>query len=168
MLPVRGVWVAWSHLARLAGNDVLGLARARDRLLGRLFTNGLRPELDLPGFLRFASEPGGRRFRDVGKWLTQLCERARRWAGKQGLDGLYHDKDPRTVDYIDLLFAFGLARLGEGDASRRLLQRASASLAQHNDVHKLLLTGFRYRIEQALGGKPHDGPLPGENFDYLE
>ena len=100
----------------------------RDRLLARLFNNGLRPEQDLPTFLRFSGEAGGRRYHDIGKWLTRVCERARHWVGQQGHDALYAGKNPRTTDYVDLLFSFGLARLGEADASRRLLQRASTNL----------------------------------------
>jgi hypothetical protein len=168
MLPVRAVWLAWAHLTRLAGGDVLALARARDRLLGRLFSNGLRPETDLPTFLRFAGEPGRQRFREVRQWLTQLCERARQWAGRQGHDALYEGNATRTADYLDLLFAFGLARLGEADASRRLLRRATAGLAEKDDAHNTLLEGFQYRIEQALAGKPHGGPLPVHQLEYLE
>jgi hypothetical protein len=168
LLPVRAVWLAWSHLARLAGDDVLGLARARDRLLARLYSNGLRPEQDLPTFLRFGGVSNGSRFRAVGPWLMQLCVRARQWASRQGHDALYADKQPRTAEYIDLLFAFGLARLGEGGTSRQLLQRASAGLAEGEDAHQLLLAGFRYRIEQALAGKPWGGPLPFEQLEYLE
>jgi hypothetical protein len=167
-LPVRAVWLAWSHLARLAGNDVLGLTRARDRLLARLYAHGLRPEQDLPTFLRFAGGPGGQRFQALREWLTQLCERVREWTGRQGFDVLYAGKDPRTVDYIDLLFAFGLARLGEADASRRLLRRAEANLKTRDDVHQCLLAGFKYRIEQALAGKPHGGPLPDGQLELLE
>ncbi len=168
MLPVRAVWLAWSHLTRLAGGDVLALARARDRLLGRLFTNGLRPETDLPTFLRFAGESGRQRFREVRQWLTRLCERAREWAALQGHDALYDGKATRTADYLDLLFAFGLARLGEADASRRLLRRATDGLAERGDAHNTLLAGFRYRTEQALAGKPHGGPLPTDQLEYLE
>src|SRR5207244_694375 len=51
LLSVRAAWLAWEAFARLSGNDVLALARARDRLLGELFRNGLRPDA-LPSFLR--------------------------------------------------------------------------------------------------------------------
>jgi hypothetical protein len=166
LLPVRAVWLARVNLARLAGNDVLGLARARDRLLARLYASGLRPEQDLPSFLRFGSEPNGQRARSVREWLVQLCERARDWSDKQGQE-LLSGGEPRTVDYIDLIFAFGLARVGEFDAARHLLQRASAGLAERDDAHNLLLSGFRYRVEQALAGKPHGGPLPAEMLEYL-
>jgi hypothetical protein len=169
MLPVRAAWLAWFHLTRLAGNDVLGLARARDRLLARLYSNGMRPEQDLPTFLRFASEAGSQRFRSVRQWLTQLCERARKWSEQQRHDdAIYAGAKTHTADYLDLVFAFGLARLGELDASRRLLRRATAELSKEDDAHQFLLAGFRYRIEQALAGRQHRGPLPAEQLEYLE
>src|SRR5262249_41987641 len=44
LLSLRAAWLAWSGVAKLAGGDVLALARARDRFLERLYQNGLRPE----------------------------------------------------------------------------------------------------------------------------
>ena len=86
LLPVRAMWLAWSHLTRLSGGDVLALAQARDRLLERLYQNGLRPEQDLPGFLRFAGTATSQRFRGVGQWLRNMAETAREWIGRQGMD----------------------------------------------------------------------------------
>jgi hypothetical protein len=69
--------------------------------------------------------------------------------------------------YIDLLFAFGLARLGEPDACRQLLLRAADNLSDRGPVHALLLKAFDYRVRQALEGKPHAGPLPDDYFQEL-
>ncbi len=164
LLPVRAVWLVWLNLVQLSQGDVLALARARDRLLERLFQNGLRPEQDLPSFLRFSGQPTSQRFRAVRQWLTQLAEMAHRWvhdnqqAANQGpMDG-----------YVDLVFSFGLARLGESDASRDLLGKGQAILGKENEVHKFLLEAFQYRISQALEGKPHAGPLPTEQLLQLE
>jgi len=41
-------------------------------------------------------------------------------------------------------------------------------LGRENDVHQFLLGAFQYRINQALEGKPHAGPLPNEQLEYLE
>ena len=41
-LPTRTAWLAWLAVAQLSQGDVLALARARDRLLERLFQHGLR------------------------------------------------------------------------------------------------------------------------------
>ena len=61
-----------------------GPGSVRDRLLERLFQNGLRPEQDLPGFLRFAGHATNQRFRGVGVWLRGMAERAREWIDRQG------------------------------------------------------------------------------------
>ncbi len=165
MLPVRAHWLAWSHVVKLSRGDVLALARARDRLLERLFTNGLRPEQDLPSFLRFAGSPTNQRFRAVRQWLSELHEKAQEWA----MDGRdpHHEK-AQTFSYVELIFSFGLARLGEMDASRALLNSAKEALGLKDDAHKFLLQAFEYRIRQALEGKPHTGPLPDEYVEYME
>jgi hypothetical protein len=169
LLPVRAAWLAWANLTRLSGGDVLGLARARDRLLERLFQNGLRPEQDLPGFLRFAGQPGSPRFRAVRQWLTRLCDAAHDWAIENGTPAEVASKPaPPTSAYIDLTFAFGLARLGEADAARALWDRAKAELAERGEVHSFLFQAFSYRVRQALDGKPHTGTLPDEQREYLE
>lgn len=164
LLPVRAMWLAWAHLAKLASGDVLALARARDRLLERLFHNGLRPEQDLPGFLRSAGQPGSQRFHAVRDWMLNLGELARKWV-KDNADP--HHK-PLTEHYLDLIFAFGLARQGEADAARQLLARAREALSDKDDAHRFLLEGYAYRINQALEGKPHTGPLPAEVLDLTK
>src|SRR5262249_6070704 len=78
-LPVRAAWLARLALARLAGGDVLGLARARDRLLERLFQKGLSLELDLPRFLRFAGSNAGEHGREIADWLLRLKPQIHRW-----------------------------------------------------------------------------------------
>jgi hypothetical protein len=164
LLPVRGVWLAWSHLAQLSGGDVLALARARDRLLERLFHNGLRPEQDLPGFLRFAGAPTSQRFGAVRMWIKDLVNSAQKWV-KDNKDQL---SNAPTEAYVDLIFAFGLARLGEVDAARERLNRAAAALAGKDDAHTFLLGAYRYRILQAIDGKPPAGPLPDELLGSLK
>jgi hypothetical protein len=75
----------------------------------------------------------------------------------------------QTPAYIDLMFAFADARLGEVGAARALLSSAAAALdASGNDAHRFLLEAFRWRIEQVFAGKPHAGPLPPEQIEYLE
>jgi hypothetical protein len=156
LLPVRACWLAWYHLVQLLDGDVLALARARDRLLERLFQSGLRPEQDLPSFLRAAGQPASQRFRDVREWMRELCDKAHAWA-EETRDPA---QKPPTAPYIDLLFAFGMARLGEVDAGKQLLKRASRVLADKDEAHTFLLRSFEYRIDEALEGRPHTGPLP--------
>ncbi|MBY0231544.1 MAG: hypothetical protein K2W96_19840 [Gemmataceae bacterium] len=161
LLPVRSMWLAWSHLSLLSRGDVLALARARDRLLERLFHSGLRPEQDLPSFLRFAGQPTSQRFRAVRQWMVKLADECQEWITATTTSGL-------TPAYVDLAFAYGLARLGESDVARELMARAKDVLAGKDDAHTSLFAAYEWRIKQALDGKPHTGPLPNEQMEYLE
>jgi hypothetical protein len=166
LLSVRAVWLAWHGLARLAGADVLALARARDRLLERLLAEGLGAERDLPGFLRFAGRREGDRLRTVRDRADRLRTLVHRWfeqnvPNKGALD--------QTPAYIDLLFAFGAARLGEASAARNLIRQAAAAIERTGgEAHAFLLQAFQYRVEQVLAGRPHAGPLPPEQVEYLD
>ena len=168
LLPVRACWLAWYYLAELIGGDELALARARDRLLERLFHNGLRPEQDLPSFLRFAGQPTSQRFRDVREWLGRLHERALEWVEKHPSMLIVTNAQAQTEAYVDLIFAFGFARLGEQDKSQRLQKRAETALSGGPEAHRLLFQSFRHRIQQALDGEPCRGPLPAAITEQLE
>jgi hypothetical protein len=167
LLPVRACWLAWYHIVQLTDGDVLALARARDRLLERLFHNGLRLEQDLPSFLRFAGQPSDRRGRGLGQWMIKIHELARRWVDRQRGQGVIEYKDAKTKEYIDLLFAFGLARLGEHDASKELLLRAQRNLTKEDEAHALLFRLFEYRIRQALEGQATNTPLESAFLERL-
>jgi hypothetical protein len=170
LLPVRAMWLAWFHLAHLSGGDALALARARDRLLERLFQNGLRPEQDLPSFLRFGGQPTAQRFRAVREWLGELAEEARRWTHENVNslpDSVVLLPRPKMDPYVNLVFAFGLARLGEADAARQRLAQSRQLLAGADEAHAFLVEAFAYRITQALEGRPHTGPLPTALLETL-
>jgi hypothetical protein len=167
LLPVRAAWLAWHALASGPGNtDVLALARARDRILERLLAGGLVPERDQPGFLRFAGRPEGDRMRAVRGAAGRLRQLVRDWFEQTTtIKGRFD----RTPAYVDLFFAFGMARLGEATATRALLRQASAEVEQvGTETHTFLLQALQYRVEQALAGRPHDGPLPPEQREYLD
>ena len=166
ILPVRAAWLAWSHLVQMSRGDVLALARTRDRLLERLFNNGLRPEMDMPGFLRFTGQPGGPRFHGMGDWLVKMCDLTRKWSDAPENRGNYAGH--QTKAYIDLMFGFGLARLGEHDTYRELLDRAREQLNGVGEAHAFLFNAFEYRIRQALEGRAPTGSLPDEQMEYLE
>jgi hypothetical protein len=168
LLPVRACWLAWYHLAYRLGHDVLALARARDRLLERLFQNGLRPEQDMPSFLRFAGQAASQRFRAVRDWFGHLHEQAQAWISKKPTGPIGSNPEAKTGAYVDLFFAFGFARLGEHDEARRFLQKARTALAGDKEAHRLLLDSFHHRIRQALDGEPCQGPLPPEITGRLE
>jgi hypothetical protein len=79
LVPVRAAWLAWLALARSGGNDVLTLARARDRLLERLHRRGLSADQDLPSFLRSTDSGPPSRKKTIGAWLAQLPELVQPW-----------------------------------------------------------------------------------------
>jgi hypothetical protein len=96
----------------------------------------------------------------------------------------------QTAAYVDLMFAFGHARLGDENGTRELLARGTARLnstvldrtlvtesgkknwievvPRNDPAHQLLANGFTYRIEQALAGMPHQGMLPAEFLSTLD
>ena len=173
-LPIRAVWLAGHRLSQLAGADVLGLARLRDRLLERLLEEGLSPERDLPGFLRFAGLRDSERLRVVRDKALDLHQAVRRWTANV----------PVNLPFVDLYFAFVLAKLGEATPARRLLDDARRVMdvpppAGWADPRQLdafvralawnaLYKAFHYRVEEALAGRQHGGPSPPEVLDAFE
>src|SRR5262245_32925911 len=168
MLGVRAVWLAWWHLAGVGGQaDVLALARVRDRLLQRLLAEGLNKERDLPYFLRTAGEQNSERMRLVRDRALRVHRLVEKW----------HAGEDVKVNkpYVDLMFAFGLAKLGEATAARDLMRNAQAELLERggpkdlpDPAHEFLAKAFTWRIENALQGKPHVGQLPADLMARLE
>ncbi|MBL8795895.1 MAG: hypothetical protein JNM56_18480, partial [Planctomycetia bacterium] len=169
-LGVRAVWLAWSSLAKLSSGDVLALARTRDRLLERLLNSGLSTEYDLPSFMRFSGQHASEKFRVVRDRVVRLRELAQRWITLCHKDGNGQGAGPQpTQAYKDLMFAFGMARLGEANEARRVQEAARLVLAEQKDeVHDFLLSAYCFRIDQALAGKPHSGPLPAAQMEALQ
>lgn len=183
MLPVRAMWLAWRSFARLAGDDALSLAQARDRVLERLFHNGLSPDQDLPSFLRASGLRTSDRFRQVRDEVLTLHQRARQWVGRcrETLDPerVYHGLGPYTEAFVDLIFALGLARLGEAQQAASLVTSARQTLAEpppksddpfqqvDADVNRWLLEAYDYRIQQAAGGRTAAGALPATLLNQL-
>jgi hypothetical protein len=159
LLPVRAAWLAWYHLAQLSGGDTLALARARDRVLERLFQNGLWPDQELPGFLRFAGQAAEPRFRAARQWLVGLGGLAHDWLKEEAK--LVPDKPLPLMDgYADFVFAFGLAKLGEQESAREALVRGRNLLQKGDEVHRFLGRAFEYRVNRLLEHQTHGGPLP--------
>ena len=161
---MRAVWLAWWHLARVGGQaDVLALARVRDRLLQRLLAEGLNKERDLPYFLRTAGEQNSERMRLVRERALRVHRLVEKW----------HAGEDVKVNkpYVDLMFAFGLAKLGRGDGrprpderqARQQLLEPVGPKGGPDPAHEFLAKAFAWRIENALQGKPHTGPLPPEH-----
>ena len=155
-LGVRATWLVRQELARLAGDDVLALARGRDRVLERLVKFGLTPEYDLPAFLRFAGEPGGDRYRVVRDRVANLRNAATNWV-QESYKGAAGDT---TQAYKDLFFAFGLAKLGETTEAQRLTAAAKKALHGKDAIHTFLFGCYEFRVQQAMSGENHGSPLP--------
>lgn len=176
-LPVRAVWIIGRHLSRLAGADVLGLARIRDRLLQRLLDEGLSPERDMPGFLRYAGLRDSERLRAVRDKALDLHAVVRKWIAD--FHGPHKESLTNNLPYIDLYFAFALAKLGETTPAHKLLHAAKQELETpiptQGDkaikaavVKNALYQAYHFRIEQAIAGKPHTGPLSPEAQSQID
>jgi cellulose synthase operon protein C len=176
-IPVRAVWLAAVRSAQLARGDALGLARVRDRLLNRLLEKGLSAEQDLPSFLRFAGVKNSERMRVVRERMVEIHRAARTWAETSLKPGASNPSQPDstcTLAYLDLFFAFGLAKLGEPTPAQALVEQARVSLAapkpkpEQAIVANYLFQAFKSRVDEALAGKPGTGPTSRELLDELE
>lgn len=163
-LPVRAAWLAWLAMYRINGNDLLLLARARDRLLERLFDCGLAPEFDLPLFLRSNAAGESERLRKVRGHACELYQAVKSWV----LEPEVSSYDPQTKGYVDLLFAYAMARLGETVSCQRLLAEASDALADKDAVHRWLLDAYSERIQQSLSGQSSGAGFSSDLMDRLE
>ncbi|WP_145049216.1 hypothetical protein [Lignipirellula cremea] len=152
-LPVRACWLAWTAFTQIAHGDVLALARARDRLLERLFQQGLRPETDLPGFLQRSGAGDPQRFRLVREAAVDLQPQVLRWIKEHG------GPASQTTAYASLIFAYGFARLGDAAACQESLDAAQAAIPLEEPVHRWLLAAWQQRIQQARDGQPGAAPL---------
>lgn len=182
-LPVRAVWLAGFRLAQLAGADVLGLARVRDRLLKRLLEQGLQPERDLPYFLRVAGVKDSERMRVVRDKAMELHGAVRKWLDDSAA-AQKNEHMRANHPLVDLLFAFAVGKLGEATQAKQLVEDARKVLerpvptswqdpklfetvvaaAASNFMYK----AFKYRVDQVLGGKPPTGQLSAEIIADLE
>lgn len=167
-LPVRAAWLTRGALSRLAGDDAIGLMACRDRLLDRLFRAGLSAELDVPAFIRFAGQVSGERRREVRDWLVRLREPIHAWIAQPMATGAHELRLPQfglgaiprfNRAYVDLMLAWGLARLGERSHSAELVVQARTGLDLGDPVHAFLADAFGFRLDQAIAGLTPAGPL---------
>jgi len=158
-LDLRSRWLARWALSGLQGGDRLGLARARDRLLDDL-GHGVSVERDLPVFLRFV---GGGVDRDAGatSQLTGALEELLvRYHKTKRARTTVEAPEAKTGAYVHLLFAYGLARLGQVERARALAAPTAAALDLTDPVHGFLHRAYSARLEQALAGTPPGAALP--------
>lgn len=149
--PVRLIWLAWLSLSRASGGDPLALSRVRDRLLARLFDEGLRSDIDLPLFLR-NSDVDHARYARVREYMQKLPSKAFKWIERQS----DRARSPSTALFASLYIAYGLARLGERNVDA-LLQRYPDC---KDPVSEWVRAAISTRVRQVLQDEPADGPLP--------
>lgn len=181
-LPVRAAWLAGYRLTQLSGADVLGLARVRDRLLQRLLNTGVTAEADLPGFLREAGSADAERTRSVREEAMKLHGAVRSWLDVSAKEQK-NEHLKKNQPFIDLMFAFALAKLHEETQAKKLVEEARKLMqtsiptggnAQADQavidaiVRNFLFIAFKARVDQVLAGKPHTGQMPQEVLDELE
>jgi len=164
-LDMRTAWLARVALSRLAGGDRLGLARARDRLLGRIH-RGLSVERDVPAFLRRAG--AGRDAAQVeilAEGLAALLARFDATKRKRSAT----EADPKlTGAYVRLVVACGAARLGRREWATELRDAALSVLPMGDPVHSILGRAFAARVGHALEALPAETPLPQELWTALD
>jgi hypothetical protein len=97
------------------------------------------------------------------QWLRSLRDLAQEWMSANTLGKL----QAPTGAYSDLMFSFGLARLGAGEAARELMAGARSVLPSQDAAHHFLLDAYCYRVSQALERHEHSGPLPQDLLGRL-
>jgi hypothetical protein len=148
-LDVRTSWLGRAALAR---GDSLTLARAKDAVLARL-RGGLTLERDVPTFLR---ELDADAVRLLAAHLTAQLEHFRRTRRERSI---VEANPALTQAYVNLVFAWGFATLGERERAREL----AADLGPVNltdPVHGALVSAYQARIQSALQGVAREAPLP--------
>ncbi len=176
-LPVRAVWLVWRNLARLSG-DVLCLARVRDRILDRLIENkGLDRHFDVPDFITLAGQEDGHRIREMHDRALRLHRAAQQWHDRSSEAAKDYNNPAVNKPFVDLVFAFGMAALGQETIARDLIQSAARVLLNRphpnerdkpDDVGAFLHKAFLFRIERALNKEPHEGSLPAEMLQRID
>ncbi len=163
MLPIRAAWLAWVGYVKLSHGDMLALARSRDRLLERLFQHGLMPDRDVPSFLRARGMQAGDRFRAVRDKIVDLRPLVKKWSKKNRKTAA-----ETTEQYIDLIFAYALARLGEATAGLELLNEVTDTFGSDDAIHNWAIGAYGHRVKQAVDGRGTADALPDEVMAQLD
>lgn len=165
-LPARVAWLSWRILTQTISQDVLTLARARDRFLERLFQRGIRRDRDCPRFLRSLGPSDSKGSKLGGRWV-EFRPLIQRWSQAQGQN--LNAKNNLTAAYLDLILAFGLARQGETATAKEWLASAGEVLLRtHDPLHEWTFEAYRERIEDALKRENPKPILSGPLLERLE
>ena len=121
--------------------------RARDRAWSGCTIRDSAPTSTSPASLRFRDGAGAR----GPAWSATAC-----WScappRRTGFKGAGWSSRA-TVGVSNLIFAFGLARLGDVAEANRLLEEGFAELQANDPVYKWIGRAYEFRIRQALEGK---------------
>ncbi len=178
-LPIRHCWIARHAASALTSGDPLGLARERDAIHGRLAQGGPDADLDSPNFLRYQGKLGAERFHTAADWLRRTRDGAQRWlksltgAGRLQWAGLEADL-PCTRAYADLLFACGIAKLGDREKSGEWFATAEVTLVKaegpgvETSVHRYLMERFRLTIRSRRFSESDAPQIPQPLPDFVQ
>lgn len=164
-LDVRSIWLAARALSDLTGGDKLLLARARDKILSRLMT-GLSLEKDVPTFIRFCR----RNDADVQKisTLTKKLDAFYTYYNTVTRQRTPIEAAPELTNmYVNLIFAYGYAKLGDVERAKAEQTRALKTEIKKDALHNYLLAAFCEKVDQAVHGQGIDTPLSVESRAQL-
>jgi hypothetical protein len=172
-IPVRAGWLARLAAARSSDGDVLGLARWHDRLIRRLHDRGPGLDLDEPSFLRFRGTANAERLQKARNWLKRNHDPVIAWVRAHGSGGRLEwaglsAEITATVEYAQMMLAWGLGVLGERAQSRDWSARARRALALATGArvdpagHAFLGDLFLHRTKEAHEGHAPKAALPAE------
>ena len=150
--PVRLQWLAWLALGRIFGNPVAVLGGG-ERLLVRVLEEGIRPAMEWPKPLvtKSMTDQAGR---GTGSGLHQAFNGVMDWFASFG----FTPDSCRTMAIAQWTFAYGFARIGDGEKARELGEIAQKHLSRET-LGELLSRAYAYRVSQAILGTQASGPL---------
>jgi hypothetical protein len=173
-LSARLAWLTELQLSRLAGTDLLGMARVRDGLLQQMLESGLNLDQELPLFLRTTNLQVSEQIRAIQQRAMSLHRLLVAGTERIGKTSPAAASDSGcTAGYIHFLFAFAFARLGNHGRSQELLERGRKALSglskpELQIAADFLADGFAYRIQQAMTNHPANGPFPPDLLARLD
>ena len=151
------------------GRRRAGPGAARDRLLERLYQNGLRPEQDLPGFLRFAGQATGQRSAASASGCGDMAEKAHDWIGRQGMELTAQGGDAENAGVQRPAVRL---RPGPAGGARRGPGIWCAGPRPSWPMRTTLTCSCSRALSTAFircwTASAHGGPLPDDQMEYLE
>ena len=143
--------LAWNVLASVHGDDLLGVTRAKEALLGMLNVDGLREAYDTPRFVRLELALGG------GEETTMTAggelQRGALAAVWDALEGSLEELDGQSLIYR-AQFAVGFGRAGDLGRARALAHDVEELLPLFDGPVRGLLRLYLGRLEGLGSDQP--------------